>query len=186
MTYKPITPQQLKMVHMLLHQTGLASWKKELIHSFSGGRTTSSRELTAEEAKSLINRLKENSEKESLIRRIWYLAYESGIIYDAGDEDIRLNAGKIDLFCKMNGTVKKSLTDQTLAELKRTHRQFEAINRRCKEKQDREQYIADLQEGILICSRNEDYEACAILRKMLDEETMPKRKRKDERISTKR
>lgn len=186
MTDRPITPQQLKMVHVLLHQTGLTSWKKELIHSFSGGRTTSSRELTADEAKALIKRLAENTERESLIKRIWYLAYESGIIYDSEDEDIRINAGKIDLFCKMNGTVKKSLSDQTLAELKRTHRQFEAINRRYKERQGKEQYIADLQEGIRICSSNEDYETCAILQRMLDKEVTPQRKRKNERISAKR
>lgn len=185
MTEKAITPKQLKMVHTLLSQTGLMDWKAEIIHSFSGGRTTSSRELTATEAKNLINRLLENEERNKLVKRIWHVAYEVGMIF-RGNEDMRINAGKINLFCKTNGTVKKPIECQDMAELKRTHRQFEAIHRQYKAKQAKEQHIAVLREYINIFAAMEDYEACIILKGELDSLTHKQRRQKNERIPTKR
>lgn len=173
-----ITSGQLKKLHTLLHKSGLMEQKAGMVSSYSGGRTASSRELTAAEANALIRFLVQNNERQKLIRRIWHLAFECGIIYGAGKLDMNINAGKLDLFCKTRGTVKKPLSEQNVSELKRTHRQFECIYRHCKDKQQRDRHIEDLREGLRVCAHNEEYEQCSILQNELESITnKPKRKR---------
>lgn len=183
MEKKSITVGQLKKLHTLLRQVGLMEHKAELVYGYSGGRTTSSRELTVSEAKDLIAYLDRNDERQRIIRCIWRVAFDCGIIYGSDEMNMRINAGKIDLFCKTRGTVKKSLAAQSLAELKRTHRQFESIRRSNRDRQMKSQYVEDLREGLRICTDNEEYEKSAVLRKELELMTQNKKKHRYERIS---
>ena len=182
MKHNGITPGQLKKLHTLLHQAGLMEHKAELVYSYSGGRTTSSRELTSPEVKALIGYLESNNERQRIVRCIWRLAFECGMIYGSGSMDMRINAGKIDVFCKTRGAVKKPLSAQSLLELKRTHRQFESIYRRSQETQQKNQYIEDLRESLRICTENEEYEKSSILLKELELMTNKSKNRKNERV----
>lgn len=182
MEKKSITVGQLKKLHTMLHKTGLTEHKAALVCSHSGGRTASSRELTAAEANALIRFLVRNDERQKLVSRIWYLAFECGIIYGSGDLDMSINTGKLDLFCKTRGTVKKPISVQDLSELKRTHRQFEGIYRRCQQKRQKDRYIEELQEGIRICTDNEEYEKSSILKKELDTITNKSKRKSNERV----
>lgn len=182
MKHNGITPGQLKKLHTLLNQAGLMKHKAELVYSYSGGRTTSSRELTSAEVKALIGYLESNDERQKTIRCIWRLAFDCGIIYGSDSLDMSINAGKLDMFCKTRGTVKKALSAQSPAELKRTHRQFESIYKRSQERKQREQYIEDLREGLRICNENEEYEKSSILHKELELLTNKTKKKRNERI----
>lgn len=140
---RKITGAQLKLIHTLLSQKKLMEHKRDLCLGFSNGRTESSRELTLSEARVFIQYLKEdtagedaiNREKNSIIKRIWHLGYLAGIIYGDSPEDKAINSAKLDTFAKERGTVKKPLRQQSVAELKRTVKQFEAIFQKTNEKQ---------------------------------------------------
>lgn len=140
--YKPITAEQIKKIHALLNQQGIMEHKRTIIHSFSDGRTTSTKDLTCYEAKQLIDGL-QNGEKEREEKRekariefraIYGLAWKMGIIYGETDDDYRMNMAKLNMFCRDRGTVKKNLTFQNLEELRKTHRQFEAMYNKFKNK----------------------------------------------------
>lgn len=184
MAKRGITAGQLKILHTLLNQAGLMQHKPEIVYSYSGGRTISSRELTAAEAKEMITYLKGNSERQRIIKCIWRLAFDCGMIYGSDDMSMRINTGKIDLFCKNRGSVKKPISSQSLGELKRTHRQFESIFKRHIEKLEKERYIDDLRESLEACSKNEEYEKCFILQRELETQTTKRKRQKYERIST--
>lgn len=53
----PITPAQLKALHVALRQKGMEGQKANLVLGISQGRTESSRELSMEEARELIKYL---------------------------------------------------------------------------------------------------------------------------------
>jgi hypothetical protein len=140
---KPITPAQIKKIHALLNQKGIMEHKRAIIHSFSDGRTTSTKELTCNDAKLLIDHLQQHDEKarEEIRKRarvefraIYGLAWKMDIIYGTTDDDYHINVAKLNMFCRERGTVKKNLTDMTLAELCKTHRQFEAMYNKFKNK----------------------------------------------------
>lgn len=128
---KPISAAQIRLVYTLLDEQGLTEEKETMVHSISDGRTTSVRELNGMEAKLLIDRLKNtegDTEKRKVeFRAIYGLAWKIGIIYGDTDDDYRMNIAKLNMFCRERGTVKKNLTEQNLAEMRKTHRQFEAI-----------------------------------------------------------
>lgn len=132
-SYKPITTAQIKKIHVLLNQKGLMNEKRVIIHSFSDGRTTSTKELTCYEAKQLIGYLnesdKERDEKaRKEVRTIYALAWRMGMIYGDTDDDYQMNIAKLNVFCRERGTVKKNITAMSLEELRKTHRQFEAMH----------------------------------------------------------
>lgn len=134
---KPVTTAQIKKIHVLLGQKGLMEEKAAMIHSMSNGRTTSTKELSFEEAKHLITFLldndKEAENKKLLIyRAIWCIAWEMGIIYGDTDDDYQMNRAKLNMFCRHRGTVKKNLSDMDIPELRRTQRQFEAMRNKQK------------------------------------------------------
>jgi len=139
---KPITTPQLQLIHYLLKKQNLMDSKPDLCFSFSNGRTESSRELTMNEASELISYLKNNDNRSEYIRRIWYLGYQSGIIYGNTPEDKAINSAMLNLFCKKKGVIKKPLHEQELDELKRTVRQFEAIAKKSFVKQAVDEFIA--------------------------------------------
>lgn len=138
-TLKPVTTAQIKKIHVLLQQKGVVDEKQTMVYSISNGRTESTKELTCREAKQLIDFLiSENPEEDNKIkaiyRAIWKLAWEMEIIYGTTDDDYQMNKAKLNMFCRQRGTVKKSLFDMDLPELKKTHRQFEAMYKKHIEK----------------------------------------------------
>lgn len=128
---KPITSAQIKKIHVLLNERGLMDEKRNFMHQVSNGRTQSTKELTANEARYLISYLlgeKDQTKKiQAVFRAIYFLAFEMGIIYGETDEDYHMNIAKLNMFCRERGTVKKNLTEQNLIEMRKTHRQFEAM-----------------------------------------------------------
>jgi len=165
---KPITPKQLKLIHTLLSQQGLMELKPGLCLSFSDNRTFSSKELTSDEASAFITYLKDNDERKTYIKRIWHLAYKSGIIYGDTEDDKHINAAMLDVFCKSRGTVKKAINSQSLTELKRTVKQFESIAEKAFEKQAVNEFIAMLEyanEGFV---QKEEYESAAHNQKLIE------------------
>jgi len=134
---KPITKAQITKIHVLLNQKGLIAEKRTIIHSVSNGRTESSKELTSNEAVYLISFLSEDTDREKKItvfKAIYGIAWQMGIIYGDTDEDYQMNKAKLNVFCRERGTVKKNLSEQNLLEMRKTHRQFEAMFKKYKQK----------------------------------------------------
>lgn len=105
-----ITTPQMKKIHTLLRQLGLMERKPEIVHGFTQGRTESSRDMTLSEAKALIEWLEGSKERTNVIRRIWHLAYEMGIIVPGDQNEKAMNVAKLEgqFFCKERGTGKES------------------------------------------------------------------------------
>lgn len=130
---------QIAKIHVLLTQLNLMDSKKQIVSEFSNGRTSSSKELSFQEAKQLISRLAEHSPTERMKSLVFSLAYQAGIIYGSSGEDKKINAAKLNLFLKERGAVKKELNAMTYPELIRVHRQFEAIVRNSAKSKDKKQ-----------------------------------------------
>lgn len=122
-----ITKEQLQKLHVMLNQMGMIEEKGNLVYSISGGRTTSSRELTKDEARLFIQYLSENDPNERMRRKVFALAYESGIIWGDTPGDKKMNAAKINQFLLRSGTVKKELNKLNKSELVKVVSQFEQI-----------------------------------------------------------
>lgn len=128
---KPVTAAQIKKIHVLLNEQGLMEEKRDFVYQISDGRTFSTKELTANEARYLISFLlgeeDESKKLQVVFRSIYYLAFKMDIIYGETDEDYHMNIAKLNMFCRQRGAVKKNLTGQNLIEMRKTHRQFEAM-----------------------------------------------------------
>lgn len=138
---KPITPTQLKKIQTMFTRIGFDKEDKvSTIGQLTGGRATSTKDITFEEATRLINHLMGKSEpqkaakrKESqeearnVVRCIYRIACDTGMCYGDTPEDKLMNCAKINKFCRERGTVKKNITEMSLAELRKTRKQFEAM-----------------------------------------------------------
>jgi hypothetical protein len=122
-----ISYQQIQKLHILLKQKSLIEHKAQIIHSVTYGRTTSSKELTMQEARYIIQQLSDDEDLSRMKSKVFALAYEAGIIYGYTAEDKKMNAAKIDSFLLDRGTIKKKINDQSKAELIKTVNQFELI-----------------------------------------------------------
>lgn len=175
-----VTAAQLKMIHTLFGELGIMERKPELVFSFTNGRTESSRDLTLMEAKALIEYLMGSQERIGVVKRIWHLAYEMDIIVPGDQSEKAMNAAKLDAFCEQRGSVKKRISLQTLPELKRTAKQFEAMHKKHTDKRETLQQIEALKGYLGIFVKHENYEEAAKTKKLMDEltaEITPKRKR---------
>lgn len=175
-----ITGPQLKLIHTLLGELEIKRFKEELVTSYTGGRTESSREMTMLEAKALIEYLKGSHERTEVVNRIWHMAYEMDIIVSGDQSEKAMNAAKLDAFCEQRGSVKKRISFQTLPELKRTAKQFEAMYKKYTDKRETLQQIEALKGYLGIFVKHENYEEAAKTKKLIDDltaEITPKRKR---------
>ncbi len=134
---KPISAAQLKKIHAMFTRMGIAPEdKRNIVYSFTGGRTVSTKDLTLEEARILINRLsdydKETYGKEcrKVLSAIYKLSFDIGMSYGETEADRLMNYAKISKFCRERGTVKKNISEMNLHELKQTKKQFEAMFQR--------------------------------------------------------
>ena len=137
--YKSVTTAQIQKINVLLNQKGLMDQKAALIHSYSDGRITSTKDLNCNEAKQLIGYLvesdKEREDKaKAEFKAIYKLAWKMNTIYGDTEDDYNMNIAKLNVFCRTRGTVKKNITAMNIEELRKTHRQFEAMYRSYKNK----------------------------------------------------
>lgn len=177
---KTITKAQLKMIHVLLNELSIMDRKPDLVYSFSNGRTESSRELSLQEAKEIIEFLKNAEENKRLINRIWHIAYELKIIVSGDKNEMSMNAAKLDAFCKQRGSVKKSIREQSINELKKTIKQFEAMLQKHQQKEKDKAYLIQLNSYLTEYIKNEEYEMAAQIKAEIDKITKqlaPKRQR---------
>ena len=137
MTAKALSPAQLKKIQTMFGKLGFEPEdKRGIISSLTNGRATSTRDITFDEAKYLINYLVGQAEPDKVayqeqcrkvVGQIYRLSYEIGMSYGDTPEDKLMNCAKINKFCRERGTVKKNINEMNLQELKKTHKQFEAI-----------------------------------------------------------
>lgn len=177
---KMITYSQLKIIYTLLGQLELKDRKSEIVYSFTEGRTESCREMTLKEAKGLIEWLKDSQERNNIVLRIWHLAYEMEIIVPGDQNEKMMNRAKLDAFCKERGTIKKSISMQSLKEVKRTLKQFEAMYKKWSDKQNRIYKARELNRQMEDLIQKEEYEKAAEVKNILDgliTDLVPKRKK---------
>lgn len=129
---QPITPAQLQKLNIMLSQMKIQGEdKKALVWHNTNGRVESTKELYKDEARDLITELAKTNpleiQRKTLIRAIWKVAFDAGVIYGNSYEDMKMNAAKINSFLLSKGTVKKELQKMNVDQLKQTHRQFEGI-----------------------------------------------------------
>lgn len=137
MEAKPISSAQLKKVQTMFSKLGFEREDKQgIISSLTKDRTTSTKGITFDEAKYLINYLVGKAEPDraayraecgNIVKQIYHLSYEVGMSYGDTPEDKLMNCAKINKFCRERGTVKKNITEMNLVELKKTKKQFEAM-----------------------------------------------------------
>jgi hypothetical protein len=126
---KTITPKQLKGVHTLFSKAGIKEKKDkgDVIISFTGGRTNSSRLMSFNEAEALIGHLKsmdpQTTGADKMRKKIISLAHEM---------NWKLESGKIDMkhindWCKKFGYLHKVLDEYSYDELPQLVTQFESV-----------------------------------------------------------
>ncbi len=140
----PITPQQLKALHATFRAQGLdADARHGCIYSFTGGRTESSKELTMEEARKLLEKLNpmddkaralQQQEARMVFRDIYRLSFlipqlNQGFTSDS-EEEYRMNTAKLNVWARKYTKARKDVTSMALWELQETKKQLEAWMRR--------------------------------------------------------
>jgi hypothetical protein len=116
-----ITKQQNSILHGLLTSNKLMAQKESLVTAFTNGRSTSSRDLTYQEAGEMITHLKNLDSGHKMRRKIIKLAHEMGWKQENGKIDLQA----IDTWCTTYGYGKKRLMDYTAQELPKLVSQFE-------------------------------------------------------------
>ena len=138
---KPVTAQQVKALHTVFRQMGMdADERHEFIVNFTDGRTNSTKELTMNEARKLLDILGKDQreayqrEAKQVCKQIYALSFQISFLnkgFDNGTtEEFEMNKAKINVFCRNNTRFHKNLTEMTLAELKEVKKQMEAIARK--------------------------------------------------------
>ena len=125
-----ITVQQIKKIQTLISKTGNAGNKEDMIAGFTGGRTTSVRELLPEETVAVIrylNKLDPNYKgSERMRRKIISMAHEMQWRHIGS---VKIDMGRVDGWCITFGFGKKKLDAYTYEELPKLVTQFtEAYN----------------------------------------------------------
>lgn len=149
---KLITPQQLKALHTTFRGIGMdEEARHSCIYSFTSGRTESSKELTMEEARQLLSKLKPMDDKarelqqeqaRMVFRDIYRLSFlipqlNQGFGSDS-EEDYRMNVAKLNIWARKYTKARKDVTSMALWELQETKKQLEAFMRREEKKTKKE------------------------------------------------
>lgn len=141
---KPVTAAQLKALHVTFHKLGMDDdARHDCIHSFTSGRTISSKGLTMTEARLLLSRLNQEDEQvrkmmlaeaRTLCRSIYFLASQISFLnkdYPTDtQEDFEMNKAKIDVWARKYSRFHKNVNQMNVAELKEVKKQLEAIARK--------------------------------------------------------
>lgn len=136
----PATNEQKQLIHRLKRKLRLdEDTYRYLVRQYSSGRTSTSAELTREEARQMISRMidpegKQKSEEQRkyrLVCRIYQTSCRiSGLnaAYDSKDPQEReMNIAKLNMWLRQYGAVKKPVSRQSYAELNQTLRQLKAM-----------------------------------------------------------
>lgn len=141
---KSITAQQLKALHATFRTLRMdADVRHGCIYSFTSGRTQSSKELTMEEARQLLEKLNpmddksrqlQHREAQMLFRNIYRLSFlipqlNQGFTSDS-EEEYRMNVAKLNVWARKYTKARKDVTRMALWELQETKKQLEAFMRR--------------------------------------------------------
>lgn len=141
MKEKTVSPQQLKALHATFHTMGYDDDDRhDFISQYTDGRTASTKELTFNEARNLLEQLngKRNKQRQeeakAVCRSIYALSLRISFLNkDYGNdtsEEFEMNKAKINVFCRTRTKSRKNLTVMTLEELKDVKKQMEAIARK--------------------------------------------------------
>lgn len=142
---KPITPQQLKALQTCFSRMGFdTEARHEFVSQFTDGRTQSSRELTFDEARNMLEKLNGNQSKQAeekakmiqqeartVVGQIYGLSLKISFLNRDFNletpEDFEMNKAKINVFARKSSACHKDMTKMTLEELKAFKKQLEAI-----------------------------------------------------------
>ena len=136
---KKITPQQLKALHAGFNKMGFSDDDRhDYISHLTNGRTTSSKELTIEEAKTILSsmydeaRIADREKARKIVGIIYKLSFKISFLNQGyedcrTEEDFQMNKAKINAFCRNKTRFRKNLTEMSLAELESVRLQFESI-----------------------------------------------------------
>jgi len=139
---KLITPQQLKAVHACMHRLGFDDNERhDFISQFTGGRTTSSKDLTQNEAYKLLCAFNEDQQRRAhdavvkVMKSIYMLSLQISWLNapykdDHSTEAFEMNKAKINAFCRERSKARKPLNKMNLEEMKDVKLQLEAIARK--------------------------------------------------------
>lgn len=129
------TPAQLKALHAMLHQQGLLRHKTEMIDGLTQGRTSSSKELTKQEAALLLQQLDKTAARKqdntAMLRKLFAMCFEIGWIKETTtvlpDGSIRKGKdySRVHGWVATYGYLKKPLNRYTHNELPKLISQFE-------------------------------------------------------------
>lgn len=126
-----ITREQLKKLHTIRNQYAEYrdndAWH-DLIEGFTNGRTRTSKELSLQEAKELIESLDESNRR--MRNKVYAICLNIGWFQTGQKDDLKINWGVIDNFLKTRGVVKKPLRKCSHKELAEVVSQFERIQKR--------------------------------------------------------
>ena len=143
-TNKRITAQQLKALHATFRALGMDDEARHgCVYSFTSGRTQSSKELTMEEARKLLEKLNpmddkakalQDKEARLVFRDIYRLSFlipqlNQGFTSDS-EEEYRMNVAKLNLWARKYTKSRKDVTRMALWELQETKKQLEAFMKR--------------------------------------------------------
>jgi hypothetical protein len=124
-----IQPHQNRILHSLLNATKMIVQKEDLVYSFTGGRSTTSKELTYQEAGALITHLKTLDAAHKMRRKIISMAHEMGwqvrVSSPNGGSRMGADMDAVNAWCKKYSFGKKPLNEYTTRELPRLVTQFE-------------------------------------------------------------
>ena len=138
---KPISPQQMKALHATFRSKGFDEEERhDFISRFTEGRVSSTKELTFNEARLMLERLNESDKKKkereqmeakNLLKAIFFLSFEipflnKGFSNDT-EEEFEMNKAKLNVFSRDRSASHKNLTEMNLNELKAFKKQLEAI-----------------------------------------------------------
>jgi hypothetical protein len=134
-----ITQSQLNRIRTLIEEKDLTDLQCEILACFVGKEITCAEdELTREEAVKLIRTLQYKEIQEWAFNqrsrtRIFFIAWNTGMIYGSSTDDKKMNIAKINMFFREKGTVKKNMFDydarflMNKSEIKKSLRQFESL-----------------------------------------------------------
>jgi hypothetical protein len=143
---KTITPPQLKKLHTLLSNAHMMDAKAELVHDYSNGRTTSSRELFMDEAQELITNLAKDDPCTKMRKKVIALCFELRWFQDGNDDEWQVNYAKLDLFLQRRGAVRKKFRSLTCKEVHKVLGQLEATLKHTRDSAERKKVDQDFNE----------------------------------------
>lgn len=124
-----MNPALNKQLHGLLNKSGLSTQKESLVHSYTNGRSISSKDLTNDEAKNMIGYLNgvvnvESFASNKMRRKIISMAHEMHW-HLPGTQ--KIDMVRLNDWCVKFGYMKKELNKHAYKELPTLVFQFEAV-----------------------------------------------------------